>query len=141
MQAGGIESEITRQFGARLEKTLEWWMLAATPLGGLPALNDGSSRVLPHPWLLEGAEVYGRSDFRYVAEHLGMGQETDAEPPAVTSINLEPSGVAIMRGGWERNDAYMFLDYGTTNAGHTHRATHHFSCMAWRPRCGMPESA
>ncbi len=126
LQAGGIESEITRQFGARLEKTLEWWMLAATPLGGLPALNDGSSRALPHAWLLEGAEVYNRSDFRYVAEHLGMRQETAAEPPALTSVNLEPSGVAVMRGGWERDDAYMFLDYGTTNAGHTHRATHHF---------------
>ena len=123
LRAAGVENESVQRFGARLEKVLEWWMLATNPLGGLPALNDGSSRRLPEAALREGAALYERPDFLYVADRLGGGvEETAGKPPAVTSVHLAPSRVVALRSGWQRDDNYLFLNYGTHSGGHTHRA-------------------
>ena len=40
LRAAGVQTEATALFRERLEKVLEWWMWAATPLGTLPALGD-----------------------------------------------------------------------------------------------------
>ena len=123
LSAAGVENELVKQFGSRLEKILEWWMLAVNPLGGLPALNDGSGRGLPVTHLREGAALYDRPDFLYVADRLASAAaETKGKPPAVTSVHLEPSGAAVLRGGWQKDDCYMFINYGTHGGGHTHRA-------------------
>ena len=50
--------------------------------------------------------------------------------PTATSVHLEPSGVAVMRSGWEREAAYLFLNYGTHDSFHTHRATLDFELYA-----------
>jgi hypothetical protein len=124
LQAGGVENDLVQQFGTRLEKVLEWWMLATNPLGGLPALNDGGGRGTPTASLREGAALYDRPDFLYVADRLGSGAtQTEGKPPRVTSVHLEPSGAAILRSGWQHGDNYMFINYGTHGGGHTHRAT------------------
>jgi hypothetical protein len=34
-----------------------------------------------------------------------------------------------MRSGWGARDNYLFMDYGTSNLGHTHRATLHFELV------------
>jgi len=124
LRAAGVESELVQGFGKRLEKMLEWWMLAANPLGGLPALNDGGGRGLPAADLREGAALYDRADFLYVADLVASGATTtEGKPPAVTSVHLEPSGAAVLRSGWQPDDNYLFLNYGTHGGGHTHRAT------------------
>jgi len=124
LRAAGIDSEQTRGFGARLEKVLEWWMLAANPQGGLPALNDGSGCRIPVADLRDGAKLYGRPDFLYVADRLGSGlSKSKGKRPNVTSVHLKPSGVAVMRSGWRPTDSYLFLDYGAEHLWHTHRAT------------------
>jgi len=135
LRAAGVENESVRQFGTRLEKVLEWWMLATNPLGGLPALNDGGGRGLPVSSLREGAALYDRPDFLYVADRLGSGAtKTDGKPPAVASVHQEPSGAAILRSGWRRDDNYLFINYGTHGGGHTHRATLDFELFG----CGSP---
>ena len=124
LSAAGVENELVKQFGTRLEKILEWWMLAANPLGCLPALNDGGGRGLPVSELREGARLYDRPDFLYVADRLASGAaETRGKPPVVTSVHQEPSGVAVFRAGWQPDDCYMFINYGTHGGGHTHNAT------------------
>lgn len=130
LSAAGVESELVKQFGTRLEKVLEWWMLATNPLGGLPALNDGGSRGLPVSNLREGAALYDRPDFLYVADRLASGvDETEGKTPAVTSVHLEPSGAAVLRSGWQRDDNYMFINYGTHGGGHTHSAALDFELL------------
>lgn len=124
LQAAGVENDLVQQFGTRLEKVLEWWTLATNPLGGLPALNDGGGRGTPAASLREGAALYGRPDFLYVADRLAGGAaQTEGKPPGVTSVHLGPSGAAILRSGWKRDDNYLFINYGTHGGGHTHRAT------------------
>lgn len=123
LHAAGVENESVQRFNPRLEKVLEWWMLATNPLGGLPALNDGSSRSLPVSEMRRGAALYDRPDFLYVADLANVGKtESARKPPAVTSTHLEPSGVVIMRNGWKTNDNYLFLNYGTHDSWHTHHA-------------------
>jgi hypothetical protein len=135
LRAAGVENESVRRFGTRLEKVLEWWMLAANPLGGLPALNDGGGRGLPVSDLRDGALLYGRPDFLYVADRLGSAAgASEGQPPAVTSVHLEPSGVAVLRSGWQRDDNYLFINYGTHGGGHTHRAALDFELFG----CGAP---
>ena len=135
LRAAGVENESVRQFGTRLEKVLEWWALATNPLGALPALNDGGGRGLPVPSLREGAALYDRPDFLYVADRLASGvKETEAKPPAATSVHLEPSGAAVLRSGWQPGDNYLFMNYGTHGGGHTHRATLDFELVG----CGAP---
>jgi hypothetical protein len=131
LRAAGAQTEATAPFRARLEKVLEWWMWAATPLGTLPALDDGGERSLPAAWLRTGAEEYHRPEFRSVVERL-VARRKEPLPalPAATSVHLEPSGVAAMRGGWQREAAYLFLNYGTHDSFHTHRATLDFELYA-----------
>jgi hypothetical protein len=135
LQAAGVENDLVNEFGAGLEKVLEWWMLATNPLGCLPALNDGGGRGVPVSSLREGAALYDRPDFLYVADCLINGAaKTGGKPPAVTSVHLEPSGAAILRSGWRRDDNYLFINYGTHGGGHTHRATLDFELIG----CGAP---
>lgn len=135
LRAAGVENALVQQFGTRLENVLQWWMLATNPRGGLPALNDGSGRGLPVASLREGAALYDRPDFLYVADRLASGATQDVgEPPAVTSVHLEPSGAAVLRSGWQPEDTYLFINYGTHGGGHTHRATLDFELFG----CGAP---
>ena len=124
LRAAEIENAAIERFGSRLEQVLQWWMLAANPLGGLPALNDGGGRGLPVDDLRWGAAAYDRPDFLYVVDRLVDGvKKPEGKPPEVTSAHLKPSGAAVMRGGWGPDDSYLFLNYGTHPAGHTHYAT------------------
>jgi hypothetical protein len=123
LKAAGIQDKEAQSFGARLETVLQWWMLATNPLGGLPCLNDSAARSIPAHLLLEGAERYSRPDFLYVADRLMRGAaKPGGTPPKTTSVHLEPSGATVMRSGWSREDNYLFLNHGTRNLGHSHRA-------------------
>ena len=135
LRAGGVEDDLVNEFGTGLEKVLEWWMLATNPLGCLPALNDGGGRGVPVSSLREGAALYDRPDFLYVADRLASSAtKTEGKLPAVTSVHLESSGAAILRSGWRRDDNYLFINYGTHGGGHTHRATLDFELVG----CGAP---
>lgn len=130
LNAAGVENDLTERFGHRLEKILEWWMLATNPLGCLPTLNDGGGRGLSVSNLRQGAALYDRPDFLYVADTLASSTtETKGVPPVVTSVHLEPSGAAVLRGGWRPDDCYMFINYGTHGGGHTHQATLDFELV------------
>jgi len=67
---------------------------------------------------------------RQVQRWLARGKEPLPALPAATSMHLAPSGVAVMRSGWEREAAYLFLNYGTHDSFHTHRATLDFELYA-----------
>lgn len=131
LQQAGVQAEALALFRQRLEKAYEWWMWALTPLGTLPALGDGG-RASPAASLREGAKEFHRPDFQAVVERLVDDNKGPLPAlPTATSVHLEPSGVAVMRSGWEREAAYLFLNYGTTDEWHTHRTSLDFELYAY----------
>ena len=98
----------------RLERMYDYNLKVMMPDGTLPALNDsGITGVLDS--LREGAQLFGRDDFRWAATG---GLEGTA--PDYTSTWLPYAGWAIMRSGWQRADRYLHFEVGPYGTGHQH---------------------
>jgi len=87
---------------------------AMTPQGRLPPLNDaGYTNVLPS--LEEGAELFGREDFRWAAT-----SGTEGKAPDYTSVAFPYAGQYVMRSGWNGDDRYLLFESGPYGIGHQH---------------------
>ncbi len=99
---------------ARLERMYEYNLKAMTPEGRLPPLNDaGYTGVLRT--LEEGAEFFGREDFRWAATGGIQGAAPD-----YTSVEFPYAGQYVMRSGWNRDDRYLLFESGPFGIGHQH---------------------
>ena len=98
----------------RLERMYAYNLQAMTPEGRLPPLNDaGYTRVIAS--LEQGAELFGREDFRWAATG-GL----EGEPPPYTSVAFPYAGQYVMRSGWEADDRYLLFESGPFGIGHQH---------------------
>ena len=100
---------------SQLEKMYVYYVKIATPDFKIPALNDSG-------WGgIQGAMTNGFSyfpnqkSFQYFATNRKEGPKPD-----FTSIWMPYAGWAIMRSGWEENDAYMHFESGPFSTGHSH---------------------
>ncbi|NLF69331.1 MAG: hypothetical protein GX575_09790 [Candidatus Anammoximicrobium sp.] len=98
----------------RLERMYAYNLQAMTPEGRLPPLNDaGHTNVIAS--LAEGAELFGRDDFRWAATGGAEGA-----PPACTSVAFPYAGQYVMRSGWGSDDRYLLFESGPYGIGHQH---------------------
>jgi hypothetical protein len=118
-------------FRHRLVRMYDWFLATATPLGESPGFND--SPVATQDDLFQQAALYtGAGRFLWPLQrrcHSINGIRPSQ--PTFTSIDLRPSGFAIMRSGWDRNACYLILNYGPWGGGHTHNALLDFALYAF----------
>ena len=115
--------------GVTIERAVDWMARIATPLGEMPGINDSRPRPLAgHGFFLDAVNTYRRGDWLRAAK-LDPAQaplfhevDPDIEPrdPAYTSVLLAETGLAVMRDGWEEDDAYLLLDFGRHGGPHGH---------------------
>jgi Heparinase II/III-like protein/Heparinase II/III N-terminus len=103
--------------------------------GRLSALDERAANDF-RATLSTGAALFGRADYKYVAE--SAAEETlwllgpkgleafdaiRARPPAQGSRAFKDGGYYLMRDGWTKHSNYMLIDcgpHGTLNCGHAH---------------------
>ncbi|MFQ5449579.1 MAG: alginate lyase family protein [Nitrospinaceae bacterium] len=100
-----------------LVKALEFALHAHKPDGTIPSLSDGDTGCFL-TLLEQGAELYDRDDFRYVATRGKQGH-----PPRDRSRAFPQSGYYILRSGWAQgkdryeDERYLIFDCGPLGAG------------------------
>ena len=108
------EVPLPDEYLQRLERMYAYNLKAMTPEGKLPPLNDaGYTGVLSS--LEEGAELFGRADFRWAATG-GL----EGEAPDYTSVAFPYAGQYVMRSGWKLDDRYLLFESGPYGIGHQH---------------------
>lgn len=140
-----LAAMVKRQGGKLLSAPL--WVVM--PNGGLPNIGDTYGRP---DWDGSMAQGFLRS---YLAGFTGLppAEEarlsniadpyerllatlaavsgSDGPVPAVTSVALPGSGWYAMRGGWNRDAAYLYFDLSTQAIGHAHEDACHFDLYAY----------
>jgi uncharacterized heparinase superfamily protein len=125
--AGLNAIEVPQEMDEHLLRALQFSMHAHKPDGIVPSLSDGDARSYLD-LLLQGHELYGRTDMLYVATRGARGSA-----PAHRSVLFPDSGYAILRSGWGGetepfSDAqYLILDCGPLGAGNHG----HFDCLSF----------
>jgi uncharacterized heparinase superfamily protein len=123
--ANGIA--VPEQMDAMLVKALEFSMHAHNPAGIVPSFSDGDARSFLD-LLLQGHELFGRQDMRFVATQGRLGT-----PPAARSAAFSQSGYYIVRSGWGeggrdyRDEHHLIFDCGPLGAGNHG----HFDCLSF----------
>jgi len=108
------EVPMPEDYLARLERMYAYNLMAMTPEGRLPPLNDaGYTNVIGS--LEEGAELFGRADFRWAATG-----GVEGEAPDYTSVAFPYAGQYVMRSGWQADDRYLLFESGPYGIGHQH---------------------
>lgn len=129
----GAKSEEKRKVSRRMRQAYRWFLLTSTPLATSPATGD-SGYVQLEGFLKEGARLTGDGTLLYPIRKELEDEDASSLPiparPEVDSANL-PSGFAIMRTGWERDDIYMMINYGEYGGGHTHNHCLDFELFAF----------
>lgn len=122
-------SRASGEAGVTIERAVDWMARIATPLGEMPGINDSRPRPLAtHDFFLDAVNTYRRGDWLRAARldparaPLFQEIEPDIEPrdPAYRSVLLPQTGFAVMRDGWEEDDAYLLLDFGRHGGPHGH---------------------
>ena len=123
---------VPKDMDERLVKALEFSMYVHKPDGIVPSLSDGDSRSFLD-LLMQGYELYGREDMRYVATRGQFGQ-----PPNKRAVHFADSGYSIVRSGWGTDEKafsdeqYLIFDCGPLGAGnHGHLDCLHFELAAY----------
>ncbi len=123
---------VPRNMDERLVKALEFSMYVHKPDGIVPSLSDGDARSFLD-LLMQGHELYGREDMRYVATRGQFGQ-----PPNQRSVHFADSGYSIVRSGWGTDEKafsdeqYLIFDCGPLGAGnHGHLDCLNFELAAY----------
>lgn len=106
--------EVPEGYQAKLERMYRYNLCAMMPTGHLPPLNDGNiTRVTGY--LREAYEKFGGDEYLWGAT---LGAEGKAVP--FTSYAFPWAGQYVMRGGWQRDDAYLMFEAGPYGIGHQH---------------------
>ena len=108
------EIPVPEAYLAQLERMYVYNLQAMTPAGRLPPWNDaGHTNVIPS--LVEGAELFGRKDFRWAATG-----GVEGRAPEYTSVAFPYAGQYVMRSGWQPGDLYAMFESGPYGIGHQH---------------------
>ncbi|MDK1030971.1 MAG: heparinase II/III family protein [Planctomycetia bacterium] len=122
-----------RKLKARMSSAYRWYMLTSTPLCTMPATGDCGHADISG-LLKTGARHTGDGTLLWPVRAGLSAEEKRSLPkpaePRETSVNLAPSGFAVMRGGWRRDDPYMIINYGPSGGGHTHNHALDFELFA-----------
>ena len=117
-----VNSHVTAPAGLRqrIAGMYEWLLATTTPRGESQGFNDGGFGAVDDV-LIRGVSFTG--DGRYIWPVRDRVKSVDgvrARKPAYTSTDQRPSGFAVMRSGWSRDDRYMIINYGPWGGGHAH---------------------
>ncbi len=150
--------------GKSLEFVLEALCKTMTPFGEIPSINDSNGNdshlLTDFPELRVPLYLIGRGDllrmamdFREAPSMRGVElRPVRQEDPPYTSVLLPDAGLAVMRDGWSKEDAYLIFDFGPHGGGHGHPDKLSFAMFAnghhWIPDasnsphyCIFPEQA
>jgi hypothetical protein len=130
---GGHDAE-RRKLKSVMKRAYRWFMLEAAPLATSTATGD-SGYVDLGSLLKNGARYTGDGEMLWPVR----GELTRADrrwlptprKPRFTSVNLRPSGFAVMRTGWEPDDLYMMVNWGPYGGGHSHSHKLDFELFAF----------
>lgn len=137
---------VSDEIKAKLNSLFEHLMTITQPDGRTPFYGDDDGGRLikldgrePTDFraaLINGAIIYGRGDFKFVAgeaseENLWLHgarglrefENIEAQPPSQLSRAFSDSGYFVMRDGWKQSGNYMLVDcgaHGTANCAHAH---------------------
>ena len=82
-----------------------------------------------------GAEYTGDGELLWPVRACLTAAERRALPkpvkPKAASVDLKPSGFAIMRSGWDPDDLYMMINHGPYGGGHSHSHKLDFELFAY----------
>ena len=106
--------ELPKPYLTALENLYNYNLRAMTPDRHLPPLNDAGYTGVQR-YLEEGAELFGRDDFRWAASGGAEGQAVD-----YTSVAFPYAGQYVMRSGWAPEDRYLLYESGPYGIGHQH---------------------
>ena len=129
--------DVAPDYVQNLERLYECAMYILKPSGWQPALNDADARYAKKTaegelrtdataTLRKGAELFGRSDFLYVATN-----EREGRLPTDTSHAFTWAGYYVMRSGYDREARYLLFDAGPFGAGHQHEDKLNFELHAF----------
>ena len=116
---------VPTSFDTALQRGLEFSLHVHKPDGVVPSLSDGDARSFLD-LLLQGAELFGRADMRYVAT-----QGAEGTPPRQRVVHFEIGGYSVVRSDWGDGatpftDAqYLVFDHGPLGEGNHG----HFDCL------------
>lgn len=118
----GLAYELAREndfrlpedFAQRLESMYDYLMWIVKPDGKSPTPSD-SGALDVRAILSQGAERFGRADFRYIT-----AAGADGSAPDGTSRVLPYAGYTVMRSGWDADALYLFFDGGPLGVSHSH---------------------
>lgn len=132
--------------GKALERSCDWLLRLVMPTGETPPLHSAVFSTDHAVYSLISAVHFKRPDHAYLASRFWERGEAPsqkapvafatyllssplttsalriAKPPDYLSTQLEPSGLAVMRTGWEPPDRYLVFQYGWANTGHAYPA-------------------
>ena len=121
-----------RKLRGRLRRMYDWFLALTPPTGEMLAWGDGgysdSSGILQ-----AGARFSNDGVFLWPVRQAKAAPALLPEPvaPAFESVDLRPSGYAVMRSGWEPDDLFMGINYGVYGGGHTHCDLLNFDLFAY----------
>lgn len=116
-------------FDAALQRAFDFALAVHQPGGGMPSFSDGDARGF-EPLLLQGAQLFGRDDLRFVATRGAQGRE-----PATRNAHFAASGYHVLRSGWGRHAQHLVFDCGPLGEGNHG----HFDALSFElAACGRP---
>lgn len=116
-------------FDAALQRAFDFALAVHQPGGGMPSLSDGDARGF-EPLLLQGAQLFGRDDLRFVATRGAQGRV-----PSFRNAHFAASGYHVLRSGWQRDAQHLVFDCGPLGEGNHG----HFDALSFElAACGRP---
>jgi Heparinase II/III-like protein/Heparinase II/III N-terminus len=109
-----------------LERALEFSLHVHKPDGIVPSFSDGDARSYL-PLLLQGAQLFGREDMRFVAT-----QGRQGSPPAHRAAHFLASGYHVLRSGWEASPNFTDAQHLVFDCGPLGEGNHgHFDALSF----------
>ena len=109
-----------------LKRALEFSLHVHKPDGVAPSFSDGDARSYL-PLLLQGAQLFGREDMRFVAT-----QGLQGTPPAQRAAHFLASGYHVLRSGWPAAPEFADAQHLVFDCGPLGEGNHgHFDALSF----------
>jgi Heparinase II/III-like protein/Heparinase II/III N-terminus len=109
-----------------LERALEFSLHVHKPDGIVPSFSDGDARSYL-PLLLQGAQLFGREDMRFVAT-----QGRQGTPPIRRVAYFSASGYHVLRSGWPASPQFTDAQHLVFDCGPLGEGNHgHFDALSF----------
>lgn len=117
---------LPEEYHDTLEK-LEHYLAYTMAPTGFGILNNDSDHRYNRDHILEAADAYNRTDWRFIASNGRRGTRPEDGP----SVLFPWAGQLIMRSGYEADAHWAFFDIGPWGTGHQHSDKLHLSVTAF----------